>query len=284
MKILISAPNGRTGRHIVAALRERDPALVLRGVSRSPAANVDDAIIGDMDDPSVRLRAVEGVDMVIHYGPPFHPRETSMGTGMIDAAKQAGVRRFIFVSVIHPEIDDLMNHKAKLAIEAHLINSGLDWTVLRPQHYMQSVDVLRAIREGRLVQPYPPEAVLDHVDMNDMAAAAAKVATEAGHIYATYDLSANEPLSVQGICDILSRISGRTVEPVRLDPAAMVEMFCQNAPRLRNTYSIEARHRLIGYYTRVGIFGNSNVLTWLLGRKPGSYEAHVRRLLQGNGR
>ena len=51
----------------------------------------------------------------------------------------------MYISVIHPEIDDLVNHKAKLAVESHLINSRLDWTVLRPQHYMQNILVARVI-------------------------------------------------------------------------------------------------------------------------------------------
>jgi len=155
----------------------------------------------------------------------MHPHETIMGTGMIDAAQTLGVRRFVYISVIHPEIDDLINHKAKLAVEAHLIKSRLDWTVLRPQHYMQNIAVAKVVQDGRLVMPYPITTRLGHVDMQDLAEAAARVASEDGHSSATYDISAEENLSVEEICKIISRISGKSVQAQAIDPSQLIEII-----------------------------------------------------------
>ena len=282
MKILISAANGKTGRHIIAALQARSEAPLIRGLDVTPVAMEGvEGVVGDMTDPAVLAEVVDGIDAIIHYGPPMHPRETAMGTGMIDAASAAGVRRFVFVSVIHPQIDDLMNHRSKLAIEAHLINSALDWTVLRPQHYMQNVDVKRALGEGRLVMPYPVSTVLGHVDMRDLAEAAAKVVMEAGHTYATYDISADAPLSVSDICTVISAASGKPIEAIAIDPSALVEIIRQHWPEPLSDYSVDAFHRLFGYYARHGIRGNPNVLTWLLGRAPGTFDTYVADSISG---
>lgn len=278
-RILVSAANGRTGRHVIAALRARGGCPAIRALDSGAAAAADgiEPMRGDMDDPAVRSCALLGIDTVIHYGPPMHPRETSMGTGMIDAAVVAGVRRFVFISVIHPEIDDLLNHQAKLAIEAHLLNSGLDWTVLRPQHYMQNIDVPRTLRQGFLAQPYPVGTVLGHVDMADLAEAVAKVAIEPGHGYATYDIASDEHLSVIDICAAIQRVTGKPIEPRAISPDELIETIGAHGPLPR--YAIEAFHRLFGYYARIGISGNANVLTWLLGRLPGTLDEYIRRSL-----
>ncbi len=284
MTILVSAANGKTGRSVIAALLARGDAPTIRAFSRTPGQTPEGVVQvhGDLTEPAQVAAAVRDVDTVIHYAPPLGQREVAMGMNMIDAAQAAGVRRFIFVSVIHPEIDDLMNHQAKLAIEAYLINSRMEWTVLRPQHYMQNIDVNRVVNEGRIGFPYPVETVLGHVDMRDLAEATAKVAMEPGHAFATYDVDGNQHLSALQMAEIISSAAGKPVEAVALDPGAVIATIGKHWGEPMSDYTIDAFHRLFGYYARHGIFGNANVLTWLLGRKPGTFEDFVRRSLAGN--
>lgn len=282
MTILISAANGKTGRQVTSALLARDDAPPVRALTRSclaPAQGVE-FVKADLTEPSTLTSAMQGVETVIHYGPPFHPREVAMGKNMIDAASANGAKHFIFISVIHPEIDDLVNHQAKLAIEAYLKNSRMGWTILRPQHYMQNIDVARVVEQGRLSMPYPVETVLGHVDMRDLAEAVAKVAVEPGHFYATYDLDGGQNLSVTQIADTISRLSGKGVEALPSDAAAFIEQVRPHWDGPLSDYSIEGFHRLFGYYGRRGITGNPNVLSWLLGHQPSSFENYVRRSLE----
>lgn len=276
MRILVVGANGKTGRHVIAALKARPERPVIRGFSRSAVlADGVEKMQGDLDTPADRARAVAGMDAVIHYGPAFDPRETSMGTGMIDATVAAGVRRFIYISVIHPEIDDLMNHQAKLAVESYLLDTNLDWTILRPQHYMQNIDARAAVGSGQL--HVPTSAVVGHVNMADLAEAVAKVALEPGHSYATYDISSNEHLSLDDICAVLSRVSGKRVRGGVIPTDKLVEMMSAHHPL--PAYTVEAAYRLFGYYSRRGLRGNPNTLTWLLGRQPTSFEQYVARCL-----
>jgi uncharacterized protein YbjT (DUF2867 family) len=284
MTILVSAANGKTGRNVISALLARPGVPPIRALCRSAHVDIPGvtAVRADMKEPQTLGPVLDGADTVIHYGPSLHPHETTMGMNMIDAAQSAGVRRFIFISVIHPEIDDLMNHQAKLAIEGYLINSRMEWTVLRPQHYMQNINVARVVTQGRLAMPYPVETVLGHVDMRDLAEAAAKVATEPGHVYATYDVDAGEHLSVTQIADTISKVSGKPVQAVALDPYEFVKSVGPHWSEPMTDYAIDAFHRLFGYYARHGIYGNPNVLTWLLGRPPVSFEAYVKDGLKGS--
>ena len=284
MTILISAANGKTGRHVTAALLMRGDAPPIRTLSRSasPASSGVTPVIADLVEPASLQPALQGVQTVIHYGPPMHPREVTMGKNMIDAASAAGVAHFIYISVIHPEIDDLVNHQSKLAIEGYLINSRMGWTVLRPQHYMQNIDVARTVAQGALAMPYPIDTVLGHVDMRDLAEVAAKVAVEPGHIYATYDIAAGEHCSVQQLASIISRRSGKPIKPCPSNAQAFLNDIGPYWGGPMSDYTINGFHRLFGYYARHGIYGNANVLSWLLGRSPGTFDAYVERSLAGN--
>ncbi|MBD5083795.1 MAG: hypothetical protein HDT33_01680, partial [Clostridiales bacterium] len=50
-----------------------------------------------------------------------------------------------------------------------------------------------------------------------------------------------------------------------------------------DSYGMEAWRALADTYSRYGIAGNANVLTWLLGREPTSFEEGVRRELDRAG-
>jgi uncharacterized protein YbjT (DUF2867 family) len=276
LKVFISAANGRTGRHVIEALQHRPEKPEIVAFCRGLKPSIPDvhAAIGDMLDPSALDRALAGVDAVIHYGPSLNSMETAMGIAVIDAAVRMSVKRFIFISVIHPMIDDLLNHKAKLIIEAYLVNSGLDWSILRPQHYSQNIDVARIVADGFLEMPYPVTTTLGHVDMADLAEAAAKIALEPGHSYATYDIACDDHLSVTQICETIATIANRPIEAREIT----VGQWIDRVSRFRsfNIYEKEACWRLFGYYGRNGIFANSNVLRWLLGRPATTFEEYVR--------
>ena len=120
------------------------PALVARGVRvrglvRKPD-QADDAkrrgatevAVGDLADLQSLRAALEGVDAVFHVGPVFAPNEIQMGRNIIQAAARAGVRKFVFSSVMHPILSQLPNHAAKAQVEEFLINSDLDYTILHP--------------------------------------------------------------------------------------------------------------------------------------------------------
>ena len=72
-------------------------------------------VIADYLEQSSLRSALQGVDVIFHNGPAFHAQETAMGIAVIDAAKEAGVKHFVYCSVLFPLLTKLMNHKAKLA-------------------------------------------------------------------------------------------------------------------------------------------------------------------------
>lgn len=165
MTILITGASGRTSSYVIQALindttstTTKDIRLLVRSESSLEKARLkwpqlppSAFVIGDYLDMSTLPPAFKGVDIVFHNGPAFHQQETAMGIAVVDAAKAAGVKHFIFCSVLFPILDDLWNHKAKrpyvfptchallkftyilhwdYRVEEYLITSGLNYTIL----------------------------------------------------------------------------------------------------------------------------------------------------------
>ncbi|QKR99318.1 NmrA family NAD(P)-binding protein [Sphingomonas sp. CL5.1] len=286
--IFINCAGSRTQRAVIAALRARG-ASSLRAFGRSldktrlHDRGVDTVIEGDLLDIDALSDAMAGSSTVIHVAPALQDKEVAMGQFAIDAARRAGVESFIYISVIHPQIDYLMNHRAKLAVEDCLIGSGLSFTIMRPMHYFQNLDVAAALDTGRVQFTYSVERPLGFVDMADVGEAVAKVAIEPGHDYATYDLCGATALTGLEIAAELSRIAGRVIEPIRLPLERLVDWL---APMLaHDAHSVDwtasAIERLFNYYDRFGLYGNANVLRWLLGREPTSFTQFALREIAG---
>ncbi len=84
--------------------------------------------VGDLRDRASLDAALKGVDRVFYIAPAFQPDEAALGKGVVAAAKQAGVRRFVFSSVIHPILTALRNHGAKGPVEEAILESGMEYT------------------------------------------------------------------------------------------------------------------------------------------------------------
>jgi uncharacterized protein YbjT (DUF2867 family) len=283
--ILLTCAGSRTQRHVLEALQPYKVPIRAYGRSLDAAflgqRGVKDIRTGDLLDRDALAGAMEGVQTVIHMGPPLQDKETTIGQFVIDAARRAGVARFIYISVIHPQIDHLMNHRAKLIVEDYLIGSRLNFTILQPQHYFQNIAVREVIAGGKVTLPYSMERDLGFVDMVDLGEAAALVATQPGHDYATYQISSSEHLSGNAIADFLSKISGKPVAAERMSIQAFCDHYARHfAPDASSLdWTIDAITRLFSYYDHYGIRGNGNVVKWLLGRPAGSFEAYVKREL-----
>ena len=278
--ILVTAANGRTGRSVVGALARSGRQVrafdISAEVEQLVGRGAEEAVVGDLLDPGDLRRAVDGISAVVHIGPPMHPREAEMGHGVVSAAREARVHHFVQFSVTHPQLEPLLNHQAKLAVERVVLLSRMPFTILQPMHYMQNTDVRRVVGEGTLRQPYALDTRLAHVDLEDVAEVAARVVDSPEHFYATYELCGRDYCDAQELARIISDASGRAVSAVLAElPAA--------GPGAGGSEGDDHRHdamvRLFDHYGRYGITCNPIVLTWLLGRPPTSFDEYVQRSL-----
>ena len=142
--ILVTGAAGKTGRAVVSALAAKGcsvRALVHRELQvdllRSIGAR--DAIVGDMLSRSSITRAARDVNAIYHICPNVNPDEASFGRIAIEAAEEALVKKFVFHSVLHPQVERMPHHWLKMRVEEALFESKLDYTILQPAAYMQNV-------------------------------------------------------------------------------------------------------------------------------------------------
>ncbi len=284
--ILVTSANGNQGRRLIPRLLTAGQEV--RGCVRTEASaerlralGAQEVLVGDMADPRFIAEAVRGVDSVYHIGPTLHPAERAMGFAMIDAARASGVKHFVFSSVLHAITTDLIQHEIKRDLEEHLLSSGLEFTILQPANYMLTHRMTTVFEEGVFRLPWSLDRRQSMVDLDDVTDVAALVlGNPERHGAATYELVGAGRYTAHDIGRVLSDVLGREIRVERLDLEAFVRArFGAADPdtlahQLRMTGAIEAR------YSSHDFLGNPNVLGWLLGRPPTTFEGFVRRHLQ----
>ncbi len=145
---LVAGATGSLGGMIVRRLLG-DGRLV-RALVRSPAHRrpLEEAgaevAIGDLRDPASLQAACRGIDVVVSTASATRREDDTvenvdrLGTqNLVDAARKAGVRRFVFVSTNGASPDSpVPAFRAKAAAEAHIRASGMEHAILQPDAFM----------------------------------------------------------------------------------------------------------------------------------------------------
>ena len=134
--ILAVGAAGKFGGLVVPALADR--GATVRGFVRDGrdgdavrAQGASDIAVGDLGDPTSVRAALVGVDAVFYIAPVALPDEAKTGMAFVAAAIHAGVKRFVFSSVIAPVLS-LPNHASKAPVEDAVLNSHLEYSFLHP--------------------------------------------------------------------------------------------------------------------------------------------------------
>jgi len=279
--ILITGSAGKTGRSVLQALIERDVSV--RALIHRPdqvpvieSLGAQETLIGDVRSQEVVQRSVQGVRAVYHIPPNMSPDERTIGKAMIASAQSAGVEHFVYHSVLKPQIEAMPHHWNKMLVEEQLIESCMPYTILQPAAYMQNIlahwDSI--LHKGIYPVPYPVDTRLSLVDLVDVAQAAASVLTEPGHQFATYELVGISSMPQTEVADILSQELKRLVKA----SSVPVDQWAEGA-RIAGLggYQIDTLVKMFKYYQEFGFEGNTKILTWLLGRPPGTLQEFISR-------
>ncbi|MFK7805293.1 MAG: NmrA family NAD(P)-binding protein [Anaerolineae bacterium] len=264
--ILVTGSSGKTGRTIIQKLAQKQVAV--RAWARRPKTKIEGAaelFVGDMTNPADWAKAFIGVTKIYHICPNMHPAEVEIGRMAIAAAQDANIDHFVYHSVLHPQIKAMPHHWNKLLVEEKLFESNLPFTIVQPTAYIQNlIPQFPAIQQdGVLRLPYPAEACISLVDLNDVAEAVAIVLTSGRFLGAILELVGTQPLSQTEVATILADTVGRDV---KFSEIPLSQWAADNAS-LPN-YARETLLAMFRYYASYGLVGNSAVLEMILGRKP----------------
>ena len=149
--ILVVGASGRLGGLVARQLLA--DGVAVRAMSRTPASLTDleklgaERIAGDLRDPASLAAACQGMDTVFIATHAFNGDRSNSSRAvddvgnrrLIDAARKAGARHLVFVSVMGADPKSPVDmFRYKYATEQYLRASGLGYTILRPSAYMET--------------------------------------------------------------------------------------------------------------------------------------------------
>ncbi|GAC1351585.1 MAG: SDR family oxidoreductase [Polyangiales bacterium] len=209
---------GEVARQLIAAGEK--PRLLVRNTAKAKAFEGKAEIVeGDLDRPETIAKAMKGIDKVFlvavgNSGPELEIKA-------IDAAKTAGVKHIVKLSVIGADRPEFTFSKWHAKGEKHLMDSGIAWTMLRPGNFhSNALGWASTIKEqGAFYQP-TGEGKWASIDPADIAAVAVKALTTPGHEKKGYTLTGPESLTGSQYAAKLSSAIGKPVKFVDVPPAA----------------------------------------------------------------
>jgi uncharacterized protein YbjT (DUF2867 family) len=197
------------------ALRSQPVRILVRDPRKATALRAAgvDVVKGDLDVPATIDAAMQGISSVVLVSPPAVAQELNV----IDSAVRSGVEHVVKITSKASADSPVGRRRDQFEIESGLVASGLGYTLLRNNAYMQNLLMMApAIARASRFSTAAGDGRIGHIDARDVAAVAAEIAASpAAHAGRTYWPTGPESLCYAQVADLLSEVLGR---PIAFDP------------------------------------------------------------------
>lgn len=276
MKILLIGGTGNVGSAVMRQLQSR--GVDLRVLTRKPQNTVKgvEFAIGEPLDIAAVKNALKGVDKLFLLNGVV-PDELQQGLIAVNLAKRQGIEHLVYLSVFESHrFPDVPHFAAKIAMEEAIKQSGLRYTILRPNYFFQNDVALKDVLLGAGVYPMPiGQKGISAVDIRDIAEAAAIALTKSGHEGKTYNLVGPEVLTGPGAAGTWTELLGKQI----IYPGENLDGWEeQMSAFLPPWMAFDMRLMFQGYLERgfTANPGDMETLTTLLGHAPRSYQEFAK--------
>jgi uncharacterized protein YbjT (DUF2867 family) len=233
--VLVTGGTGTIGRD-VAKLLSKNAVPVRAGVRDQTKARkqfgTDIALATfDFEDAAPFPGALKGAEKVFLL-PPLMPNQVEVANAFVDAARRTGVRHIVKLSAIGADASPPYTFgKWHAAADRHIRESGLAFTFLRPNSFMQNFMNYFLPHDGTIYLPWG-NGKASFVDTRDIAAVAAEALTSSEHEGKTYTLTGPAALGIAEVASILSEVAGREINYIDVpESAARDGMLQAGLPR-----------------------------------------------------
>ncbi len=282
--ILVTGASGKTGRAVIGKLAARGASVrawVHHAGQEDRARQIGAAnvISGDLRDGERLQEACAHIEAIYHICPNMSPDEVEIGHDLLQAAKRAGVKHFVYHSVFHSQVQSMPHHWKKLLVEEQIFSSGVNFTILQPTAYLQNLlPYWRRINaEGIYEVPYAVHTRLSMVDLEDVAEAAAVVVNNPDYFGGIFELVGTPPYTQTEVAQIIGSRIQKQVHAIQGSRAAWEEKARQNGT---SDYSVHTLLNMFDYYEKFGMQGNSHALKMIIKHTPADLPDFIDRLIQ----
>ena len=181
--ICVTGASGTVGREVVKQLQASGAAF-RAAVSSSSSAEaarargIDDVVICDYHEVETVRAVLQGCDTLFLLGANLI-EQTDLEIGVVEAAKAAGIQHIVKLSVMGAPDESYSLAHVHRPVEKAIEASGLGWTFLRPNSYMQNIVTFMkpTIQSDSMFYTASADARISHVDARDIATVAAQALT-----------------------------------------------------------------------------------------------------------
>lgn len=285
MTILVTGATGNVGRNVVEQLLARGAEV--RALVRDPAkaglpADVE-VVQGDLLDVDSLRAAMSGASTLFLLNGVVAD-EFTQALIALNVAREAGIERIVYLSVIHANRYVNVPHFAgKFGVERMIEAMGLRATILRPAYYMDNEITIKDVVTGYGLYPMPigdkGVAMIDARDVGEVAAIELVRREQSPEPLPPSRINLVGPDTLTGAdaAAVWSDVLGRTITFPGDDTAG----FERNLRRVMPSWMAYDMRQMAERFGSDGMIpdeGDVARLTELLGRPPRSYRDYVAEI------
>lgn len=260
---VIAGATGYLGGHVASVAHDEGYRVraLARDASRVPEGRCDEVFVGQATEPDSLAGLFDGAEVafssigVRHFR--RHPNiwevDMQANLNLVEAAERAGVRRFVFVSVLHgpQRRDRLPVAEARERVVDRLRASTMEWAVLRPTGFFNDLDAyLDMARKGRVWLIGSGDERLNPIHGSDLAVAA--VAHFDGASPIELDVGGPDVFTQREIGELAFSALGETPRFGRVPPGLLEGLASLSAPFNANLSTFLRMFALLGRTDAVG--------------------------------
>jgi len=281
MTTLVLGATGTVGKSVLANLAAKGEDV--RGMTRYEA-KLDTlpqgatGCVADLMAMASLKSAFDGVDKVFMITP-LSQNEIQMGRNTVTAAKAAGVKHIVYMSVPMPEGTEKVPHfRNKTLIERTLKDSGIPVTILRANNFFQNDLWGQAAIMGYSTYPQPIGNLgLNRVDSRDVADAAVTALTQAGFEGQDIAIHGPDTLTGDGVASIFTQQLGKMINYAGDD----LDSWAQQSQHMMPTWMVSDFKLMYQFFQTHGLKATAEELEKqeaIIGHPPRSFKAFVEQV------
>ena len=222
--IFVTGASGNLGREVVKALLTKDVAVKAgtRDTSRIQQAENLQAVLFDYTDPATFTDALDGIRGVFLVAPPMDPEAPAKLVPFIEKAKAAGIEHIVFNSALG--VDQVEQAPLRI-VERALMESGLGYTILRPNFFMENFStgfIAPMIKHQNAIFLAAGDGKTSFISTRDIADVGVKAFTD-GLYGQEYNLTGPEALDHTQVARKIGEVIGKQITYHALDEETMLQ-------------------------------------------------------------